>query len=163
MRAAVDNGLHGHVGFVYVWRGECCAAKFPWQWNIVFCAELQCARRCDTKSVMSLHLFCLIHPFFFFCSPCGLTSFPLSARFAKTFTASQTKRCFVRRESNWQFNSLSRSSVSCYFNSSAVLPDSSGSPPRAAIGFCLSQHFALPFSPLRTGVNCSSHGNNDSA
>lgn len=80
MGGSVYNGWLRHVGFVGVWKCECYTAKFPWQWNIVFCAELQCARRYDAKSVLSLHLFCLIQPFFWltFTSWAHVLSFPLS-------------------------------------------------------------------------------------
>lgn len=60
----VYNGRFVHMGCVCILIGECSSVKFPWQWNIVFCAELQCARRYDTKLVLSLRLFCLIQPFF---------------------------------------------------------------------------------------------------
>lgn len=59
----VYNGRLVHTVCFCILIGECSSVKFPWQWNIVFCAELQCARRYDTKSVLSLRLFCLIQPF----------------------------------------------------------------------------------------------------
>lgn len=61
MGGGVNNGWLRHERCVS--KCECYMAKFPWQCDIVFCAELQCARQYDTKSVLSLHLFCLLQPF----------------------------------------------------------------------------------------------------
>lgn len=132
-------------------RGDC---NFPWQWNIVFCAELQmCKISCVTVLVFFFCFFLrdvtIFSPFL------PLTNVDLVASqppWDATHGNRVTEVKLTLPDHQWCTN--------FYFDRPRWLLDSSGCrTPRAAISEPLPS--CLPPSPPE--VNCSRHGNNDSA